>query len=247
MSRDTAIVTGGGQGLGARIVQRLHAAGFNVVVADIADDAASELAARLDPTGATATAANLDVRDQAAFERVLAMATARWGSVEALVNNAAVTIARPVLDISPEEFDAVLAVNVRGTFVGSQVFGRYFKTQGYGRIVNMGSLAAQNGGAATGAHYAASKGAILTLTKVFARDLASSGITVNAVAPGPLDLPNVHALLPADKLAVMIGTIPVGQLGDPGFIADVVALLASREASSVTGATFDLNGGLFMR
>jgi 3-oxoacyl-[acyl-carrier protein] reductase len=164
-----------------------------------------------------------------------------------LVNNAAVTIARPVLDISPDEFDAVLAVNARGTFVGSQVFGRYFKTQGYGRIVNMGSLAAQNGGAATGAHYAASKGAILTLTKVFARDLASSGITVNAVAPGPLDLPNVHALLPADKLAAMIGTIPVGQLGDPGFIADVVALLASREASSVTGATFDLNGGLFMR
>ena len=247
MSRDTAIVTGGGQGLGARIVQRLHIAGFNVVVADIADDAARELAARLDPTGATVAAANLDVRDQAAFERVLEMATARWGSVEVLVNNAAMTVARPVLDISPEEFDAVLAVNVRGTFVGSQVFGRYFKTRRYGRIVNMGSLAAQNGGAATGAHYAASKGAILTLTKVFARDLAPFGITVNAIAPGPLDLPNVHALLPADKLAAMIGTIPVGQLGDPGFIADVIALLASREASSATGATFDLNGGIFMR
>ncbi|WP_414902580.1 SDR family NAD(P)-dependent oxidoreductase [Sphingomonas flavalba] len=242
-----ALVTGGAQGLGAEIVRALHRAGYRVAIGDIAEGQATALAAALDPSGATAIGLALDVREQAGFEAARDRMVEAWGGADILVNNAVMTVARPVLDIPPEEFDAVLAVNLRGTFVGSQVFGRHFRDRGYGRIVNMASLAAQNGGSATGAHYAASKGAIITLTKVFARDLAACGITVNAVAPGPLDLPSVRAIVPADKLDGLIAGIPAGRLGDPAFIADIVVQLASPAAASVTGATWDANGGLYMR
>ena len=118
---------------------------------------------------------------------------------------------------------------------------------GYGRIVNIASLAGQNGGTATGAHYAASKAGIVALTKVFARELANQGVTVNAIAPGPLDLPSLHALLPPEKLATFLQQVPVGVLGEPDFVAELVLLLASPQAAFATGATWDFNGGLWMR
>ncbi len=243
----TALITGAAKGLGAAIARALHGSGYAVVISDMDVEGAAALSAELDPTEATACAIALDVRNQDAFESALQLMIERWGTADVLVNNAVVTAVKPVLDISPDEFDAVMAVNVRGTFIGCQVFGRHFRDTGSGRIINIASLAGQNGGAATGAHYAASKGAIITLTKVFARDLAPFGVTVNAVAPGPLDLPSVHALLPADKLEAVIKTIPAGQLGTPEFVADMVAKLASTDAAFVTGATWDINGGLFMR
>lgn len=243
----TALITGAAQGLGAAIARALHSSGYQVLVSDVDGNGAEALAAKLDPTEATAFGTVLDVRNQAAFEDALTLMTERWGSADALVNNAVVTAVKPVLDITSDEFDAVMAVNVRGTFIGCQVFGRHFRDAGAGRIINIASLAGQNGGAATGAHYAASKGAIITLTKVFARDLAPFGVTVNAVAPGPLDVPSVHALLPPDRLEAVIRSIPTGQLGAPVFVADMVVKLASEEAAFVTGATWDVNGGLFMR
>ncbi len=239
-----ALVTGGAQGLGAAIVRALHAAGHKVAIGDIDMDAATALA---DELGDGAMALRLDVREQASFEEALAAMVAAWGSAEILVNNAVMTVARPVLEISPEEFDAVIAVNLRGTFIGSQVFGRHFRDRNHGRIVNIASLAGQNGGTATGAHYAASKGGIITLTKVFARDLAPFGITVNAIAPGPLDLPSVRALVPADRLDGLVAGIPAGSLGDPAFVAAMAVQLASPAAGFTTGATWDVNGGLFMR
>ncbi|WP_223806519.1 MULTISPECIES: SDR family NAD(P)-dependent oxidoreductase [unclassified Novosphingobium] len=247
MKRDTVLVTGGASGLGAAIARAFHAAGFNVGIGDIDADGAVALARDLDASGETATGIALDVRDQAAFEAAHGLLVARWGSVEALVNNAALTAARPVLDITPDEFDAVLAVNLRGTFVGSQVFARAFKAAGYGRIVNLASLAGQNGGTATGAHYAVSKGGIITMTKVFARDLAPFGITVNAIAPGPLDTPMVHRTVPADRMAQFLTNVPVGQIGDPAFIASMAVRLCARDATFITGATIDINGGLYMR
>jgi 3-oxoacyl-[acyl-carrier protein] reductase len=247
VSGDVALVTGGAQGLGAQIARSLHAAGFRVGIGDLDEPGAVALALELDPKADTAVALRLDVREQSSFLAASRSLLARWGSLEVLVNNAAATAAKPLLDITPEEFDAVLAVNVKGTFVGSQVFAREFKARGYGRIVNLASLAGQNGGTATGAHYAASKGAILTLTKVFARDLAAFGVTVNAIAPGPLDTPMVHRTIPEDRMASLLAGIPVGSLGDPRFVADMAARLAARDAGFVTGATWDINGGLFMR
>ena len=111
----------------------------------------------------------------------------------------------------------------------------------------MASLAGQNGGTATGGHYAASKGAILTVTKIFAQELAKQGVTVNAIAPGPHDLPVVRATVPADRLDAVIARIPVGRLGSAAFVADMVALLTSDDAYFVTGACWDVNGGLYVR
>lgn len=241
---NVALVTGAAGGLGAVIAQRLAREGFRVVLSDVDVDALTKVAAGID--GET-MALGLDVRDPASFESVIGAATARWGGVGVLVNNAALTRTTPLFDITPEEFDAVVAVALKGTFIGCQVAGRHMRAQGYGRIVNIASLAGQNGGAATGAHYAAAKGGILTLTKVFARDLAQDGVTVNAISPGPLDLDSVRALLPPDRLQAVVNTIPAGTLGDPDYVARFVALLAAPEAVSVVGATMDVNGGLYLR
>lgn len=239
-----AIVTGAAGGLGRAISNRLAADGFRVLMTDLDGDAAARAAKGL--PGDVASLA-IDVRDPLQFEAALAAASARWGGVGVLVNNAALTRTTPLFDISPEEFDAVTSVALKGSFIGCQVAGRIMRAQRYGRIVNIASLAGQNGGSATGAHYAAAKGGILTLTKVFARELAADGVTVNAISPGPLDLDSVRQLLPADKLAAVVAAIPAATLGDPDYIARLVSLLASPQAVSAIGATFDVNGGLYLR
>mgnify|MGYP001242535714 FL=1 len=243
----TAVVTGGACGLGAEIVRALHRAGFRVVISDVDPEPAAALASALDLAGETAVTATLDVSRPEDFQTVLDKCVERWGSVEVLVNNAARTAVKPVLEIDPADFNAILATNAGGTFAGSQIFGRHFKERGYGRIVNLASLAGQNGGTATGAHYAASKGAILTLTKVFARDLAPFGVTCNAIAPGPMDTPMVRSVITPDKMAAALANIPVGELGDPVFVAELVALLSGPKASFVNGACWDVNGGIYMR
>ncbi|MFO6421486.1 SDR family NAD(P)-dependent oxidoreductase [Hylemonella sp. W303a] len=247
-THDVALVTGAAQGLGEVIARRLHAAGYKVAVADLAMDKAEAVATSLDATGATAMALQLDIRQKADFEASRDRLLERWGSVQVLVNNATVTLHTPMMKISPEEFNHVITTNLGGTFFGCQVFGSYFAEQKYGRIINLASLAGQNGGTSAGAHYASSKAGILVLTKVVAKELAGAGVTVNAIAPGPIDLPTVRATVPAEKLQHIIdNVIPVHQLGNPDFIADTLVHLASRQAGYVTGAAWDLNGGIFMR
>ncbi|MFF1568071.1 SDR family NAD(P)-dependent oxidoreductase [Streptomyces sp. NPDC058293] len=242
-----ALVTGAAGGLGGCVAARLYDRGYRVALTDLDGAAAAEAAEQLDPTGGNAVGLALDVRDKGAFARVRDELAARWGAVHVLVNNAGHSKVELLMDISPESFSSVVGTNLHGTFFGCQVFGRYFAERGYGRIVNIGSLAGQNGGTATGAHYAAAKGGVATLTKVFARELAARGVTVNAVSPGPQDLPVVHRTVDPDKLAQTLAMIPVGRLGRPQFIADMVVLLAAEHADSVTGACWDANGGLFMR
>lgn len=243
-----ALVTGAAAGLGLAIAQALHAAGHRVLLTDRDGEAAARAALVLDASGHSAAGLGLDVLHKADFEAALAQLAERgWGTPRVLVNNAALTLTTPLMQISPEEFSRVTDVNLRGCFLGCQVVGAAMAAAGFGRIVNLASLAGQMGGTASGAHYAASKAGILTLTKVFARALAAQGVTVNAVAPGPLDLPSVHAMVPPERLAQIVQTIPVQRLGDARFIARTVLLLADEAAASVTGAAWDLNGGLFMR
>jgi len=242
-----ALVTGAAQGLGNIIAGQLHAAGFRVVITDRTEASAREAADRLDASGATAMALKLDVKRKEDFEAALAAVVRQWGGLQVAVNNAAMTPTTPVMQISADEFDEVIAVNQRGTLFGCQVFGAHMAAAGYGRIVNLASLAGQNGGTASGAHYASSKGAILVLNKIFARELAASNVTVNAVAPGPMDLPSVRAAVPPERLEKIIETIPVRRLGNPTFVADLVVKLASPDADFTTGATWDVNGGIFMR
>ena len=241
-----AVVTGAAQGLGFVIAGRLLAAGYRVALTDRSEALASEAVARLGG-GDNLLALKLDVKAKADFEQALAAVLARWGALHVAVNNAAMTPTTPVMKITAEEFDEVIAVNLRGTLFGCQVFGAHLAAAGYGRIVNLASLAGQNGGTASGAHYASSKGAILTLNKIFARELAGSNVTVNAIAPGPMELPSVRAAVPPERLEKLIEAIPVRRLGNPEFVADLVVKLASPEADFTTGATWDVNGGIFMR
>lgn len=243
----TAVVTGGARGFGAQVVRALHAAGYRVVITDVTLGAeAQALASELDLSGETAMTATLDIGKPQDFETVLDKCMERWGSVEVLVNNAARTAAQDVLDIDPAFFNEIMATNAGGTFSGCQIFGRHFKANGYGRLINLASLAGQNGGTATGAHYAASKGAILTLTKIFARDLGPFGITCNAIAPGPMDTPMVREVMGAN-IDQAIANIPVRKLGDADYVAKMVVMLAGADAGFVTGACWDVNGGLYVR
>ncbi|MGF6694357.1 3-oxoacyl-[acyl-carrier protein] reductase [Metapseudomonas resinovorans] len=242
-----ALVTGAAQGLGLAIASRLFAVGYAVVITDLSLERAQAAADRLDPSGERSLALKLDVASKADFESALAATLERFGALHVVVNNAAMTMTTPVMQISPEEFDRVLSLNTRSVFVGCQVFGAHMAAAGYGRIVNMASLAGQNGGTATGAHYAASKGAIVTLTKIFAKELAANGVTVNAIAPGPIESPAVRAAVPAERMEGLLANIPVKRLGDADFLGDLVVQLARPEAYFTTGATWDVNGGLFMR
>lgn len=247
MNQQIALISGAARGLGEKIARKMHAAGFKVALGDIDLEHVAAVAASLDASGETAMALALDVRRKQDFVAACDALELRWGGAGVLVNNAGQSRVAALMDISPEEFDDVVAINLKGTFLACQVFGKRFSERGYGRIVNIASLAGQTGGTATGAHYAAAKGGVLTLTKVFARELAASGVTVNAISPGPLDLPIVHESVPAEKLKAITQTIPTRSLGNADFIADAVLLLASPDAGSATGACLDINGGLFMR
>jgi 3-oxoacyl-[acyl-carrier protein] reductase len=242
-----ALVTGAGQGLGYAIAECLLSAGYRVVISDRSLEVAQAAARALDSGCERTLAVQLDVGLKADFETALDTVLGHWGALHVLVNNAAVTKTTPVMQISPQEFDAVVGLNLRSVFVGCQVMGEYMANAGYGRIINMASLAGQNGGTATGAHYAASKGAIVTLTKIFAKELAASGVTVNAIAPGPIESPAVRAAVPPERLEKLIEGIPVKRLGDAGFLGKLVVQLAGEDAYFTTGATWDVNGGLFMR
>jgi 3-oxoacyl-[acyl-carrier protein] reductase len=220
-----ALVTGGGRGIGEAIAHTLRAHGAAVVAGDVAGGDIE-----------------LDVRNLASWEAALE----QHGPFDILVNNAAVAIQRPFFEIGDAEWDEVLAVNLRGVFLGCQIVGRPMRDRGWGRIVNLSSLAGQAGSLVNGAHYSASKAAILALTKVVAKELASHGVTVNAVAPAAIDGPAMAGLT-QEQVDGIRRSIPVGRLGTPEEVGELVAYLASDEAAFITGATFDVNGGLLMR
>jgi 3-oxoacyl-[acyl-carrier protein] reductase len=188
----------------------------------------------------------LDVRSRDQFIAALATVTERWGGVDVLVNNAGLTARTPFADLTDAEWDDVLAVNLRSVFIGCQLVAPVMRQRGWGRIINHASIAGQQGGLVTGPHYAAAKAGIVVLTKVIAMELAPYGVTVNAIAPAAAESPPMHEL-PVEDVASLPTRIPVGRIGRPEEVAALVAFLASEETGFVTGATYDINGGLFMR
>ena len=220
----SVLVTGAARGLGAVVAGCLREDGYAVVGADLA--------------GADLV---LDVRDADAWRRVpdaLLAAGEPWG----LVSCAARTVVRDFFAISANEWDDVLATNLRGPFLGCQVVGRLLAETGGGRIVNVGSDSAFKGRGLIGAHYATSKAALLALTRRAAGALAGANVTVNAVVPGTIDGDSVRELA-GDRLEELAAESPLGRLGRPEEIAALVAWLVGDESSYVTGATLVADGG----
>jgi 3-oxoacyl-[acyl-carrier protein] reductase len=234
----TAIVSGAARGLGAAIARRLHADGWVVVLGDLDRAGVAELASEL---GSAAVPVALDVRTEQSWDRALQAARAA-GEVQALVNCAARTEIRDLFAISADEWDDVLATNLRGAFLGIRAVGPHLRERGAGRIVNISSDSAFRGRGVTGAHYAVSKAGLLALTRRAATALAPSGVTVNAVAPGTIDGETVRELA-GDRVAQLASEIPAGRLGRPEEIAALVAWLLSDEAAYVNGATLVADGG----
>lgn len=241
----TALVTGAGHGVGEAIARELHAGGGRVGVSDVNLAAAGRVAQALDPSGETAFALQLDVREKDAFLAARAALAARWGGTDILVNNAGFAKRTPTQEITPEEFDAIVAINMRSVFLGCQVFSEAMKAAGYGRIVNITSLAGQNGGTVASPHYAAAKAGAIMLTKYFARYLADSGVTVNAISPGPIE--TAKARLSPEQIASVERQVPIGRFMATEEIAAAAALLASERGGFFVGATLDMNGGLYLR
>ncbi|PSD36202.1 SDR family NAD(P)-dependent oxidoreductase [Acinetobacter radioresistens] len=244
--KQVGLVTGAASGLGNVIAEHFAGQGHQVILSASTLEKA-ENAKKNSRFPENIFPLKLDISVETDFHKAVECIRQQFNQLDVLINNATVTKATPVLEISAADFDWITQVNQRGTFQACQIIGKYMAEQGYGRIINMASLAGQNGGTATGAHYAASKGAIVTLTKIFAKEFAAKGVTVNAVAPGPMESPIVHSVVPDEKIEQFIQNIPVKALGSMEFIAETCALLASPNAHFVTGATWDINGGLFMR
>ena len=235
-----AIVTGAARGLGEAIARRLHADGYRVALADIDLEGIERVAGAL---GDGATAFEHDVRELGSWERLLATLD---GDPFALVNNAARTEFRPFWDVDVEEWDDVLATNLRGTYLGCRIVGAALREIGAGRIVNLASDAAFAATGASGPHYAASKAGVIAVTRRAATELAPHGVTVNAIAPAAIDGPLAREVL-RDRLEEKLGTIPVRRLGRPEEVAALVSFLLSDAAGYITGATLDVNGGVLMR
>lgn len=241
----TALITGGGRGVGEAIAREIHAGGGKVAVSDVDLAVAQQVADSLDPSGASAIALPLDVREKAQFLAARDRIAAEWGKVDIVVNNAGFAKRTPTQDITPEEFDAIVQINMRSVFLSCQIFSEHMREHGYGRIVNITSLAGQNGGTVASPHYAASKAGAIMLTKYFARYLAGTGVTVNAIAPGPIY--TAKARLSAEQIARVEGEVPAGRFMAVSEIAAAAALLASDRGGFFVGATLDMNGGLYLR
>ena len=239
------LVTGAGRGVGEEIARQFHAAGAHVAVSDVDEGNARAVAQSLDPSGATAIALPLDVRRKEDFEASRDRIVQQWGRVDIVINNAGYAKRTPTQEITPEEFDDIVAINMRSVFLSCQVFGEHMRANGYGRIVNVTSLAGQNGGTVASAHYAAAKAGAIMLSKYFAQQLAGTGVVVNAISPGPIS--TAKGRLSTEQIARVESLVPVKRFAEASEMAAAVALLASDQGGFIVGATLDINGGLFMR
>ena len=246
-SGQVALITGASRGIGRALAEEFSRAGARVALmartADQLEEVAAGLRAARGPGAALVLPA--DVAEEAQVGRAVAQTVEAFGGVDILVNNAGQISLGSGWRIERADWEQVLAVNLTGAFLCSRAVAPLMEQQQSGRIINIASIAAQTGGVAAGAHYASSKGGMISMTKTLARDLAPFGVTVNAIAPGQIDAD--PELLTPEARARVLELIPLGRLGQPEEIAYVALFLASPMAAYITGATIDVNGGILKR
>jgi 3-oxoacyl-[acyl-carrier protein] reductase len=241
----TALITGSARGLGKAVAIKLASLGANIVLNDIPSseelDATSE---ELRKAGYNAAVTRGDVRNQVDVKAMISTAVESFGSLDILVNNAGVTRDKPMAMMSEEDWDLVLDINLKGAFLCTKFAVKQMIRQKYGRIVNIASVAGRYGNRGQ-ANYSASKAGLIGLTKSTAKEFAPKGITCNAVAPGLIQS-QMTDVLPEEVRQKYLENIPLGRFGTPEDVANVVAFLASDEASYVTAQVIDIDGGLVM-
>jgi NAD(P)-dependent dehydrogenase (short-subunit alcohol dehydrogenase family) len=245
VSPSRIIVTGAAQGIGRAVALRVAASGVQLAVWDTQGDGVEETAQLCREKGAISRAWQVDVGDAGQIEAAVAAFEREWGKPEGLVNNAGIYPRARALDMELADWERVLRVNLTGTFLCARAAARRMKETGRGAIVNTASGRAL-AGAANGAHYAASKGGIIALTKSLALDWAAYGIRVNCIIPGITDTAQPRAELSDNELYAVGAHIPLGRIGQPQDIAAAVAFLLGDDSAYMTGQSLAVNGGAIM-
>jgi len=239
---DVAIVTGAGRGIGAEIARRFAAEGARVVVADLHDESARQVAGAINASGGEAIGWRVDVGEPHQVQKLIHNTVARFQRLDVLVNNAGVGLNKPFLTTTLEEWELQLRVNLTGTFLCGQAAARAMVSQGGGRIVNVGSISGQRGGQGRAA-YGSAKAGVILLTKVMAVELSPLGVRVNAVAPGPVDTDQSREAHTPSTRRAYYDRIPAKRYGEREEIAAAVLFLASEESSFVSGHVLNVDGG----
>jgi len=239
-----ALVTGAAQGIGKAVALLLARNGADIVISDINLEKAEETANEISSIGRKALAVKVDVADWNDVERMVGVILEKFAKIDILVNNAGITRDKLILRMTEEDWDAVLNVNLKGTFHCTKAVVRYMAKQRSGKIVNIASVVGEMGNAGQ-ANYSASKAGVIGLTKTIAREFAQRGININAIAPGYIETPMTE-VLPEKAKEELKRLIPMERLGKPEDVAEAVLFLVSEESNYITGQVLNVNGGIYM-